>query len=205
MKTVLTIVNKGVDLSSQKVLVYLRPQESSSDWESIAWQHCSPEPGGSKRLDSIVNEIAAYASYDNDTGKTKTQIIPCSQLAEIIDNGNELSLKEPIVDNRLTPQQSGIKNSSKIADIHAVWCINGKPVCRTINPMFNTGISSFELKQKVYITIGSSKRAENFFVQNWTEFAEFEIDSNLLEADIEISIDTSTNKPVFTLVPKQYK
>ncbi len=201
MNTTLTIKNKDLDLQTQKVLVYLRPQENSSNWETSAWQACAPQPGGgSYTLDSINNMVGAYVNYANGKGKTALQNIPLQNMSTIKENGNEVCLEVAQPDTaNLTAQQCGAINLTSQSDVKVVWCLNGSSVCRPVDPMFNDGISSFELMQKVYFTIGNLVETDTFRVQNWTKLQSIEIPADLVSADIVVSLDHKTNKAVFKL------
>lgn len=206
MNTTLSIINKDLNLQNQKVLVYLRAQDNSSNWETSAWQACAPQPGGgSYTLDSINNTVGAYVNYANGKGKTALQDIPLQNMSAIKENGNEVCLEAPQPDaTDLTAQQCGVINLTTKSDVKVVWCLNGSSVCRPVDPMYNDGISSFELMQKVYFTIGSLIETDTFRVQNWTKLQAIDIPADLVSADIVVSLDHKTNKAVFTLANPLY-
>lgn len=205
MNIVLRVINQNVDLTSQQVLAYLKPQGQSENWVSSAWQACSPQSGGSARLKAITSDVEAYASYGEDANQTATISIPPQSMSVISQNGNVVGLSAPTKDTgELTPTQSGVKNSTTLTDVYIVWCVNGASVCRPQNPMMNTGISSFELTPKVYFTIGSQQRTQTFTVQNWVSFTTFNLPANLTSADITVSLDPATNAPVFNMSNQQY-
>jgi hypothetical protein len=201
MNTTLTIINKDLNLKSQKVLVYLRAQNNSSNWETAAWQACAPQPGGgSYTLDSINNTVGAYVSFAGGKGKTALQDIPLQNMSAIEEAGNEVCLDAAQPNEvDLTAQQCGVINLTTKSDVKVIWCLNGSSVCRPVDPMFNEGISSFELMQKVYFTIGSLIETDTFRVQNWTKLQSIDIPADLVSADIVVSVDHKTNKPVFAL------
>lgn len=205
MNTKLTIKNRGLELGSDKILVYLQPQENNTDWETVAWDSCTPQNGGSHELPIIDNVIQAYGEFNNGRDRTAYQNIEPHHMALIKQTGNEVDLLGGEENVTLTAQQSGVKNTTNIVDIRPIWCLNGKSICRPKEPLFNGGISSFELLQKIYFTIGSSTRTETFIVQDWSELAEFDIESNLVSADIVVSKDKSDNKPVFTMENAKYQ
>lgn len=206
MATTLRIINKDIDLEGEKILAYLKAQGNNDNWEVAAWQACSPQKGGTYTLTPINNEIGACVSYDNGRGETAEVEIPPQKMATLTRSGSELDLGEAVLDEGdLTARQSGVKNLTADKDIHPIWCLNGKKICRLKGKMFNGGICTFELMQKVFFTIGSSISTETFIVQNWSELKEFSIESNLYSADIEVSVDKVTNKPIFMMTNKVFK
>lgn len=206
MNIVLRVVNQSVDLTSQQVLAYLKPQSQSENWVSSAWQACSPQAGGgSARLKAITSDVEAYALWGEDANQTATVPIPPQSMSTITQTGNVVGLSSPTKDpGELTATQSGVRNSTTLTDVYVVWCVNGASVCRPQNPMMNTGVSSFALTPSVYFTIGSQLRTQTFTVQNWTSFTAFPLPANLASADIVVSLDPATNAPVFTITNQQY-
>lgn len=205
MNVTLTVVNKDVNLAAQSVLAYLKPQGSNDDWLAAAWASCNPQQGGKSRLPVINNDVGAFATYNGGADVTATVLIPNQNISTISQSGLSVTMGQPVVDTAdLTPKQSGVKNTTKLTDLYAVWCLNGSSVCKTANPMMNTGISSFELTQSVYFTIGSQQKTETFIVQNWTAITQISLASNLVSADIIVAIDKSTNTPTFTLTNPVY-
>jgi hypothetical protein len=206
MNTILTVVNDNIDLSAQKILAYLKPQTHNADWEVAAWQACSPQPdGGSQQLDTITNEVGAFISFNNNKSKTAYKKIDPGYISAIKENGNELILGDPELDNsNLTEAQSGVKNGTTTKGIYPVWCLNKKSICKPSSQMFNDGFSSFELLQKVYFTIGSSLETDTFKVQNWDVLTEIDLPSNLVSADISATLNNATNKVTFTIENQKY-
>ncbi|QFY43478.1 hypothetical protein F6R98_13325 [Candidatus Methylospira mobilis] len=206
MNIVLTVVNNDVNLASQQVLAYLKPQGSNSDWLSSAWAACSPQTGGgSSTLPAITNDVEAYATWSNNMNKTAMVSIPNQYMSTISQSGNVVQLGQPVLDaTDLTAQQSGVTNTTSITDMYVVWCVNNSSVCKPANPMMNTGISSFELTQSVYFTIGSQTKTQTFIVQNWTALSQIPLASNLVSADIVVAMNKSTNTPTFTITNQKY-
>ena len=209
MNIVLRIINENLDLKNQKVLVYLKPQTNNADWESAAWQACSPQSGGgSYILDAITNEIGAYIESKGGREQSAYQKIDPKTIAVITQEGNELVFNPAQLNSddayRLTNTQSGIKNTTTYPDVFPVWCVNKKTTCRPINPMYNPGFSTFELLEKAYFTIGSSTSTDTFKVQNWDELSEIDLPSNLVSADIRAKLDEATNNVTFTMENPQY-
>lgn len=206
MNIVLKVVNNDVNLSAQTILAYLKPQSASSDWVSTAWASCSPQTnGGSRILPAITSDVEAFAIWSNYTNTTATVAIPNQYMSTISKGGNVIAMTAPVLDTTdLTAQQSGVKNTTTETDMYVTWCVNGSSVCRPANPMMNTGMSSFQLTQSVYFTIGSQTRTSTFIVQNWTALTEIPLASNLVSADIIVSMNTSTNAPMFTIANQVY-
>ncbi|WP_028582084.1 hypothetical protein [Desulfogranum japonicum] len=206
MEITLTIVNKDVNLQSQQILAYLKPQGSNSDWLIAAWQSCAPQAGGGKFiLPAINNTVSAYGIFNGDKETTRAVTIPLQNMSVFSVSGNVTQLGVPTPDTvNLTPQQSGVRNDTSVGDLYPVWCLNGNSVCKPSSPMFNSGMSSFELTQKIYLTIGSQTKTKTFIVQNWTDLQGIDLDANLKSADIEVQIDKATNRPIFKMTNEKY-
>ena len=206
MNIVLTVINKDVNLASQQVLAYLKPQGSNSDWLTSAWASCTPQMGGgSSSLPAITSDVEAYGTWSNGKNKTAMVTIPNQYMSTISQSGNVVQLGQPVLDTvDLTAQQSGVTNATTISDMYVVWCVNNASVCKPVNPMMNTGASSFELTQSVYFTIGSQVKTSTFVVQNWTALIQIPLESNLVSADIVVALNKATNTPTFTINNQKY-
>lgn len=205
MNVELTVINKDVPLTGQKILAYLKPQSASSDWMTSAWAFCAPQGGGKTRLPAITSDVSAYGTWDNNSNETATVVIPAGHMSHIVQTGNVVAMGNPELDGvDLSKAQSGVQNKTNVNDMYVVWCVNGRSVCRSKNAMMNTGFSSFELLQSVYFTIGSETRTEQFVVQNWTALVEIKLDPSLISADITVSLNKSSNKPEFEISNKKY-
>lgn len=203
--TVFTVINDNVNLETQQILAYLRPQTSNTSWVSSAWQACSPQvDGGKATLNAIINTISATGTFSDGKDSTSTVDIPAGQMATFTQDGNVIVLGVPADSTNLTSTQSGVYNTTAVKDLYPVWSLNGGNICKPANPMYNTGDSSFELLQKIYFTIGSQELTDTFILQNWTDLQEFDVPSNLVSADINVSIDATTNTPVFEMDNKVF-
>lgn len=210
MQTIFTVYNcdeRGENSlrlgEGNALLAYLRPVVDNTKLISCAWVSATPQAGGSYKLPAINNDISAVATVGNYT--TAVQDIPLQSMACITGDGEgNVRLSPSEVDNCLDPRLCYIENKSPCKDVRAVWMLNNRSVCKSIDPMFNGETQSFQLYQKLYLTVGGKQEESNFKVQHWTKFYEFIIPNGLTSADIHVWLDQATRKPMYKIVNQKY-
>jgi hypothetical protein len=202
MTTKIKVVNTDVSLNSKTILAYLRPQENSNDWESTAWASVHVEEGGSANLPAITNDISGVGSYNDGQYFTSEQIIPIGYVSTFKQEGNVIKLYPPVKSSSVTAVQSGMKNETNATDLYGVWGLNGGTICKT--RLTNGDNTSFQLKQKIYFSVGDYTETETWKVQTWSDLQEFELPSNLLSATITLSFNKGSQKYIFTMSNEKY-
>ncbi len=202
----LTVFNKDIDLQDQNILVYIRPDDFFGGSLVSAWQKCDPPIGGSSKLDDLNDTVSVAAIYDNDAWMTATKTIPLQHTATVSGSGQSVVLENPVFDFMLPPDLRGFQNSTSHIDVYPVWSLNGHTVCKPEYPLFPNSRTTFRgFQSKVYLTIGSMAQTDTFIDIYWDQLHEIDIPSNLQSADIEVSLDPSTNMPVYTLKNEVYQ
>ncbi len=186
--TTFVIKNKNIDTSKKTILVFLKAIGSSNDWASTAWETTNVQESGQQGLKAITHNVAANGVYGpGQLSSTATVEIPAGQTASFqLQKSGELKLLAPTSGGGSTSQQSSTYNPTTEENLYTEWSVNGNAVCRDMGAMDNKGHSSFQLYNKIYITVAESYETDSFKLQDWDSLIEIPYDSALVTAIVTV-------------------
>jgi hypothetical protein len=208
------VVDKtGGKLGFQKILVFLTPENNAEDFVYTAWQQLNP---GENSTQSFVLNQAVGGQVVTLDGKQETEVVatPPGYMATVT-NAQELgialgkaTLTLPETSGmRVTPSQSGIINGTATPPLATKvrWYVNGNMTAesRTFLPS-GRALSTFELKTKLYWTVGTTVKAPSFTYQQIDPLVTYALPPNTPSVDVVVSFDEAaqTFKFDFTAGPK---
>lgn len=177
----------------------------SKNYKIPVWHKFNIPIGGSKEIAINFKNITAIASYQ-DSGKTSlsSPIIPLKSKVCIQDSGSSIKFSEPVNDELLGDNEISVVNNSNKSNVNISWGMDDCEFAIMENSFLHSAQTKIQLEKNIYLSIGNIdyfyKTPKCTVGDVWTKWFPVSIDKGDNNLNINCSISSTTNEPIFEIV-----